>query len=70
MRVVIDRFEGDFAVCEKNEREMINIEKSKIPPAAKEGDILIIEQDNISIDKQATWNKKTEVDKLMSDLWE
>ena len=37
MRVIIDRFEGDFAVCEKENGEMLDSEKSKVPSKAKEG---------------------------------
>ena len=50
MKVTIDRFEGEFAVCEKPDRTMINIEKEKLPVGAKEGDILVIEGDNIRIE--------------------
>jgi hypothetical protein len=42
MKVTIDRFEGDFAVCEKADRTMINNEKNKLPANAKEGDTLIV----------------------------
>ncbi len=30
MKVTIDRSEGDYAVCEKPDRKMINIEKSRL----------------------------------------
>lgn len=29
--MIIDRIEGDFAVCELENREMVNIEISKLP---------------------------------------
>ena len=69
MKVTIDRFEGNFAVCEKADRTMINIPKEKIPPEAKEGDILIIEGDSIKIDTDSTAKRKKSIDKLMNDLW-
>jgi hypothetical protein len=31
MKVIIDRFEENFAVCEKESGEMINIEVTKLP---------------------------------------
>ncbi len=31
MKVTVDRFEGRYAVCENEDRTMINIEKSKLP---------------------------------------
>lgn len=70
MRVVIDRFEGNFAVCEKDNREMINIEKDKIPSNAKEGDVLIIDGNSIKIDKRETEKRKKEVEQLLNELWE
>jgi len=70
MRVIIDRFEGDFAVCEKEDRTMLNIKREKLPPAAKEGDALIIERNTISIDASETTRRKNIVNKLFSDLFQ
>jgi len=69
MKVIIDRFEGNFAVCEKADRTMIDIPKDKIPVEAKEGDILVIEVDSIKIDTAGTVKRKKSIDKLMNDLW-
>ncbi|WIF93992.1 DUF3006 domain-containing protein [Caminicella sporogenes] len=70
MKVLIDRFEGDYAVCERENREIINIEKYKIPKEAKEGDVLIIENDRIIIDKEETEKRKKEIEALIDDIWE
>lgn len=69
MKVIIDRFEGTLAVCEKENREMIHIERIKIPSSAKEGDILLIEQGSILIDKTGTEKRKNKIQKLMDELW-
>jgi hypothetical protein len=69
MKVTIDRFEGEFAICEKPDRTMINVEKSKLPVNAKEGDILIIEGESIRIDIGGTAARKKSIEKLMNDLW-
>ena len=69
MKVTIDRFEGEFAVCEKPDRTMINIKKAKLPANAKEGDSLIIEGDKITIDAEETIKRKKHIEKLMNDLW-
>jgi hypothetical protein len=69
MKVTIDRFDGDYAVCEKPDRTTINIEKSRLPASAKEGDILIIEGDKIVIDSGATAKRKKRIENLMNDLW-
>ena len=69
MKVTIDRFEGEFAVCEQEDRTMINIRKDKIPQEANEGDILIIEGESISIDFAGTDERKKRINRLMDDLW-
>ena len=69
MKVTIDRFEGEFAVCEKDDRSMINIRRENIPQQAKEGDILIIEGESISIDIAGTDERKKRINRLMDDLW-
>lgn len=70
MEVVIDRFESDFAVCEKSNREMINIEKSKVPSEAKEGSVLVISDNgDITFDIAKTKQKEAEIKKLAEDLW-
>jgi hypothetical protein len=70
MKVTIDRFEGNFAVCEKEDRNMIDIEKIKIPPEAKEGDVLNIEGHVITIDIEETNKRKKLIEELTKDLWE
>jgi hypothetical protein len=69
MKVIIDRFEGDFAVCEKENRQMINIEKSILPDLVKEGDVLRIKNEIITIDAEATVKRKKEIEQLTKDLW-
>ena len=69
MKVTIDRFEGDFAICEKADRTMVNIDKDKIPADAKEGDILIIEGDIVRIDTGSTAKRKKAIEDMMDDLW-
>lgn len=70
MRGIIDRIEENYAVVELENRVMINIEKKKIPFNAKEGDVIIINNDNITIDKEKTEKLKKEIEELTKDLWE
>lgn len=69
MRVIIDRFEGDFVVCEKEDRKMIDIQKAKIPVDAKEGDVLEIDNDQITIDVAATKKRKQDIENLIKSMW-
>jgi hypothetical protein len=70
VKVVIDRFEGDYAVCEKENREMIDIKKNILPNEAKENDVLDIEGDKIIIDIEETKKRKKDIEELTKDLWE
>ena len=55
-KYIIDRFEGDFAVCENYDtEEIIDILKEKLPNDAKEGDILLKDDnENFCIDYEET----------------
>jgi hypothetical protein len=64
MKYTIDRFEGDFAVVELENRQFVNIPRSAIPSKAKEGDILSIE-----VDKKETKAQQKNIKKLMDDVW-
>jgi hypothetical protein len=69
MLLVIDRFEGNFAVCEKDDKTMVDIERKKLPLGAKEGDAIIIEGSKVTIDIMETIKRKSEIDKMTKDLW-
>ena len=55
--MIIDRFEGDFAVVE-TEQGIINILTSQLPESAKEGDVIYFENDVYFIDEEATEKKR------------
>lgn len=70
MKAIIDRFEEQFAVVELDNRKMININKSSLPKEAKEGDVLNIEKDVITIDYEETERRRKEIEELTKDLFE
>ena len=70
MKVIIDRFERNFAVCEKADRTMINIERRCLPKDVEEGDILIIGDNGITISAAEPVVYKSRIKKLMKDVWE
>ena len=69
MKVIVDRFEGEYAVCEKEDKTMIDIERSKIPAEAKEGDALLVEDNKIIIDEEDTKKREERIKDLTKDLW-
>lgn len=69
MKIIIDRFEGNYAVCEKDNREMVDIERNKLPVEAKEGDVLDVSGNVITVDREETEKRKKRVEELTKDLW-
>jgi len=45
MNVTIDRFEGNFALVELEDKTLANMPKTRLPQDAKEGDIISINID-------------------------
>ncbi|MDN6196217.1 MAG: DUF3006 domain-containing protein [Atopostipes suicloacalis] len=70
MEVIVDRFEGDYAVCETENREMKDIPKEKLPKGVKEGDVLVITDEGISIHPAKRKEREQRINDLMNDLWE
>ena len=70
MKLAIDRFEDGFAVCQDlASKEMVRIEKSTLPPNAREGDILAADKDAFRLDQEATRARKEELRRRFSQLW-
>lgn len=69
MRLVIDRFEGKYAICELENGEFIDVSKADIPQEAKEGDILTKTDNGYCVDKTATETKREEIKQRMNRLF-
>lgn len=69
MKVIIDRFEGLYAICEKEDGTMIEIELNKIPEGGKEGVVLNIKNDKVSIDIVKTKERQKEIAEQVKDMW-
>lgn len=68
MKLIIDRLEGDFAVCE-SETGVVNIKRSDIPNDAAEGDTLVLSNGRYSIDREDTEKRRKEIEKLQDKLF-
>jgi len=68
MKVIIDRFEGDFAVCEQPDGTMIRMLRTILPVWAREGDVLQIDGNDVSVDREATEARHQESDEMIRDL--
>lgn len=66
----IDRFEGDFAICENRETgEFINIPIKNLPENAKAGSILKFENGKYIVDLESTQNEQKEIKNMVSNLF-
>lgn len=69
MKAIIDRFEGNYAVCECEDKKMIIFDKSRIPVDAVEGSVLEIEGNEIVLNWAETNTRRERINKKMDDLW-
>ena len=73
MKYVVDRIEGDYAVCENQETgEMEDIELLLLPADVYENDVLIYDEDldEYTIEEDETSQMEDEIEDEMDDLWE
>ncbi len=68
VRLIIDRFESDYAVCEMEDRSFINIPKNKLPLEAKEGDCITLEDGSYSLDYERTIERKRAIEEKFRRL--
>ena len=64
MRIIVDRFEGNIAVVELENGQMIDCPKALLPDNAKEGSII-----NITVDENAINEKLQKVTERMNKLF-
>lgn len=71
-KLIIDRFEVSYAVCEAENKAMVNIEISRLPKDMKEGDSITIDQNGIIYKgNQEEMNlRKERISKMMERLFE
>lgn len=69
MKLIIDRFEGKYAVCELEDGKFVDIFKDDIPKDAKEGDVLTKTDSGYRVEKIATEAKREEIRQRMNRLF-
>lgn len=62
----IDRFDGDFAVCEDDNGDMIELLRTNIPDRAREGDVLAVDDmGNYYVDECETQRRRDFILRLL-----
>lgn len=70
-KLIIDRFEGSFALCEREDKSLISIPKYKLPLNCKEGDLLILDSKGMyQKDTEATQYRTRRIRDKMNRLFE
>lgn len=70
MYLCIDRFEGDFAICEDENLKIVKIDRKKIKSQAKEGDILKFDNNFYIVDFDETAHRKTKNYKIQQKIFD
>lgn len=68
-KYIVDRFEGEFAVLEKESGGMVDILKNDLPPA-QEGDVIIFENGVYKVSHEETQKRKELIAEKMRKLFE
>ncbi|MCI8805833.1 MAG: DUF3006 domain-containing protein [Clostridiales bacterium] len=70
MEYIIDRFEGNFAVCQNTVSDEIkNVESGLIPKGAEEGDVIVFTGDKYFLDSDKTKERKKVIEEKFNSLW-
>lgn len=69
MKYIVDRIEENIAVCEDENKKMLDIEIDKLPIGVKEGDIIKQLKGKYIIDKETRKEKEKKIQKRMDNLW-
>lgn len=67
--LIIDRFEGDYAVCECETGEFLNIRRNLIAEDAREGDIIVWIEASYLVDSEKTAARKQSIRKKANRLF-
>ncbi len=67
-KLIIDRFEGDYAVCETPSGGHIDIPKNYLPETAKEGDIIYGSRGKYAVSYSETKARRVKINELLKRL--
>lgn len=67
---VIDRFEGEYAICVAETRETRQIPRSELPGSAREGEHIRFQNGIWAMDEEATRKGREALRERMNKLWD
>lgn len=61
-KMIVDRFEGIYAVCEDKDKAFFAIEIAELPKGVQAGDVLVIEDDGtLKVDAEETQRRRARI---------
>ena len=61
-KMIIDRFDGTYAICEDKDKSFFAIDQTELPAGAKTGDVLVITDDGtLEIDVAETERRRNRI---------
>ncbi|MBO5360159.1 MAG: DUF3006 domain-containing protein [Clostridia bacterium] len=70
MRIIVDRIEGEYAVCELEDGSMKDIALSELPSETEEGSVLIFTDGEYINDFKTQEELKTEILALQNSIFD
>ena len=68
--IIIDRFEGEYAVCEEESGSVRKHPQVFLPGGCREGDCLVPAPDGSwQVDRAATMERRKQIQRLLGDLY-
>lgn len=69
-QLIIDRFEGNYAICEDSDKKYFAIETAELPDGAKPGCVLEINEEGvITLNLEETEARKNRIGKKQRDVF-
>ncbi|WP_085833458.1 DUF3006 domain-containing protein [Clostridium merdae] len=69
--LIIDRFEGVYAICEGEDKKFFAIDLSELPKNVREGDVLEISDDGtLIVSEEKTAARRNLIRQKQNSLWE
>lgn len=66
---IIDRFEGEVAVCESPDGTMMEFALADLPDDVREGDVVGLDATGLRLLDKETQRRKTRIEKKIDDLF-
>ena len=70
MRIIVDRIEGDIAVCELESGEMRDIALTDLPVGVHDGSILLFENNTYTLDKETEAQRREKLFALQNSIFD